>query len=518
MSGDLEPCCDQGGLIQSAGQGVPASNLLAQSPGCFIILRIDLTKVILMSVWRFFASVALGLAPLAAVAQDQCAKTPDIVELATTILQDRPMTGRLEQRPIGVEAAYLLIHYGDLDRTAIAAMLADLTAGSAAGAADLSAAYQIAQTGTADGLSVIDPDPVRAFAMAGQSVRRAILLVDNGQTYFDLLARASADAAFEALLSSQTRLGLDLTALVSDQSDDALLALSQMAEADGFVSAAAVLAANMTTLATYEDIIDRNQYDPFLAENASWPWITHSGATLRHGTGPVPPMDPSAQANPSVYATLRASYFDGPEQFSATVMNQAGWNAEGETAALTYIAEVEAGRIDPVRDPESAWLFQYRVWTALKGRSDVHRVIGFFDFPSARVCHFAGTALETLDWMTAKEALRPFLLGESQVLPTRPALLSDGFDWDMWTDVATTLTTGQGDLTQADTARQNVALELLAETGRHDEMEALAEAVLDPFDRLSLLRDVMQRLDRQCDAWTASNGQALLMNGILFRF
>ncbi len=482
-----------------------------------------------MRFWRIGIVLGLwcGLAavPVGSVAQDRCESTGDIVTLARTILEDRDTLTRLARRQFGTEAAYMMLHYYGMDDSDATDLMAQLMTEPIRDLDELNATMLMSRFGIDAGLQAIDPDPVRAFAMAGRSVRRALLLADNGQSYFDLLRRAIDTPAFDPRLPPQTVAGIDLIAYVSNQPDDVLLTIAQTAEAAGFIASAVVLAADMTTLDAYQAIIDRHRDDPALTAQAPYSWVTQTGATLRHDTGPVPRMDAAAQAergatDMQTYTILRAMFHDGPMQFSGVLMNQTGWIAEGEQVAAAFLAEVEAGRIDPLRDPETAWLFQYRAWAALKGRDAVHSVLSNVDFPLQRIRHFAGTALTSLDWMVAKEALRRFVQTETTTLPTRPALLSDGFDWDLWITAAQAITTGDRDaLSVGGPDMLAIAAELLADIGVIDDAMVIAPDAFDDVGRLTFLRDVMLRLDRHCDAITAQPGEAMLLGGTyLFRF
>lgn len=66
------------------------------------------------------------------------------------------------------------------------------------------------------GLATLDPDPVRAFAMSGSSIERAILRADNGASCFPLLVQALANPVLAPLLPPNAPLGTVLLAQVTD--------------------------------------------------------------------------------------------------------------------------------------------------------------------------------------------------------------------------------------------------------------------------------------------------------------
>jgi hypothetical protein len=467
-------------------------------------------------------AATLLLTPAASHAQPACAFAPDILSLAETILAGRTDLPNLQSRRFGAEAAYLILHYGAPDADQITALLASIDGVPAAG--DLIAALAVSRDGVPAGLATLDPDPLRAFAMAGPSARRAILLADDGLTYFTLLAQTLANPDLAPLLPPNAPLGTDVLALVTDQPDATLLALSQSAAAAGFLRPAATLAAAMTDRAAFTDLTMAHLTDPVFADDPVGNWHIFNLATLVNDTGILPrPPSPDgtdvsdrAAGDQQLYDVNRAAYHSGPAAYLATFLNQTGLTAETAIVARAYLDEVSAGRIDPVRDPDQAWLFQYRALAAVLGRETAQSVLPGFDFPGKPLRPYATGALSSLDWMLATEALGPVVVGGASI-PTRPALLTDDFDWLLWTEIATAMAAGAppGD----DPARMAIAAALYAGTGSIDGGIALADRVADPFERLYLLRDLMQRLDRQCDATMAHPGQALLLGGdYLFKF
>jgi hypothetical protein len=179
---------------------------------------------------------------------------------------------------------------------------------------------------------------------------------------------------------------------------------------------------------------------------------------------------------------------------------------------------VAAGRIDPVAEPEASWLFQYRAWEETVGRDAIHQALRGWDFPPVRLRHYAGQgeARISLDWMLAAEALGPVVRDEVAVMPERPGLMSEGFDWELWRGLASELAAGPAGVVEGEAVP--VAVELLIGAGRWDELLALT-ATMEPAERLAILRDAMQRLDRGCEAWMAMPGQALLLGGdVVWRY
>jgi hypothetical protein len=141
--------------------------------------------------------------------------------------------------------------------------------------------------------------------------------------------------------------------------------------------------------------------------------------------------------------------------------------------------------------------------------------LGAFDWPPRRLRHYAGTAVESLDWMLAADVLGPVVRGEVEDLPARPAMMTPGFDWALWTALAVQLAGGGGEALPPESLAP--AAELLIAAERWDNLARVA-AQMEPEERLMLTRDAMQRLDRRCAAWMASEGQGLTGGTVMWRF
>jgi hypothetical protein len=466
------------------------------------------------------ASLGIAVAAGAARAQETCEQAPRIVDLAGAIIEGRADLSGLHQRRYGAEAVYLALHYGGMDEAAARARLEELAADGVVEAREVLAVLVIAREGVEAGLAVIDPDQVRAFAEATVPVRRAVLVADGGESYFRLMRAAEARPELAERVSLAIAGGGELVQLTADMPDEALAQVIAAAEADGRVLAAIKMAAGLADLSTFQALMERYADRPEVSEFATFSWLEANIFSLRHGAGPLARPDPAMQAergagDARTYAVFRAAWDSGPAQFILTFLNQTGAEAEVAAVAQAYLTEVAAGRIDPVTDPDAAWMMQYAALGLVMDPSVVQATFGGFDFPPARLRHYAGTAANALDWMLAAEALGPVVLDEGAPQPERPAMMQAGFDWTLWTGLAAQLAAGPaGDLPPESLLP---AIELLAEAGRWDEVEAVA-GMLAPPERMAVLRDMMQRLDRRCDAWMASEGQGLMGGTVMWRF
>ena len=466
------------------------------------------------------ASLGISVAAGVARAQETCEQAPRIVDLAGAIIDGRADLAGLHQRRYGAEAVYLALHYGGMDEVAARARLEELAADGVAEAREVLAVMVIAREGVEAGLAVLDPDPVRAFAEATLSVRRAVLVTDGGASYFRLMREAEARPELAERVSLALAGGGELVQLTADIPDEELARVITAAEAEGRVLAAIKMAAGLADLSTFEALMKEHRDRPEVAEFATFGWLEANVFSLRHGTGPLPRPDPAVQAergagDARLYVIFRAAWESGPEQFILTFMNQTGREAEVAAVAQAYLTEVAEGRLDPVADPDAAWLTQYRALGLMMEPSVVQGTLGTVDFPPVRLRHYAGTAAGSLDWMLAAEALGPVVRGEVNVMPARPGMMQAAFDWTLWTGLAEQMAVGP--VTDLPPASLSPAVELLAEAGRWDEVVAVADA-MEPPARLAVLRDVMQRLDRRCDAWMASEGQGMMGGTVMWRF
>lgn len=450
---------------------------------------------------------AAVLAAGAAAAEETCAEAGLINDLAGAIVDGRAALPGLQQRRHGAEAAYLSLHYGGMEEGAARLLLEDLAGQGVPEAREALAVLVIAREGVEAGLRVIGPDAVRAFAEATVPVRRAVLAADGGQSYFRLMAAAEADPALMSLVGDDLAGGGEITALVAAMDDAAVAAVVDAAEAAGHRRVALVLAAGLRDRTRHAALVARH---PGL--DAGFTRMEAMVARMRNDLGPLPGEDVARVAREARVQALMAAAWQGlPAEFLIAALNQTGLEAEVAAVAVAYRAEVAAGRIDPLRDPEAAWLMQYRGLALAIGAEAAQGALAGIDFPPVRVRHYGGGAVESLDVMLAVETLEPVVRGAAAAMPERPPLLSEGFDWELWRGVAEALAAG----TWAGAAPE-IAVELRAGAG--DWAGAVeAAGLMPPEARMRVWRDLIQRLDRGCGAWMAWPGQAL-GEGVMWRY
>lgn len=461
------------------------------------------------------AMVAVGLlAGGAAAAQETCPEAPVIVQLAGAIIDGRQELAGLQQRRHGAEAAYLALHYGGMEAGAARVLLQDLAADGVVEAPEALAALVVTQDGVEAGLAVLNADPVTGFAQARLSTRLAVMRADGGESYFRLLAEALAQPDLAEAAWSPGRWP-ELVIIAAGRPETEVVAMVEAAAGQGLSQQAHLLAATLADGAVREAVVAG--LPPLDTSDAALVWQIENAAGLWHRLKPGAETE-GAQGGGRFDAMLRAAWHDGPVHFGGIVVNMTGWEDEGRAVSSRFLAEVAAGRIDPVAEPEASWLFQYRAWEETVGRDAIHQALRGWDFPQVRLRHYAGQgeARISFDWMLAAEALGPVVRDEVAVMPERPALMSEGFDWELWRGLASELAAGSAGVVEGEAVP--VAVELLIGAGRWDELLALT-ATMEPAERLAILRDAMQRLDRGCEAWMAMPGQALLLGGdVVWRY
>lgn len=466
--------------------------------------------------WRATSAAALLLALALPARAERCAHAPAIAAMSRAVLSARAELTGFAPRQVGTLPAYLLLHYGDLPEAEARALLDDLVAAKVRDAADLRDTREIAREGPAAWAARRGLANGGVLAATGPSAWRAILLADSGETFFRLLAAARAASPGDPRLGALLGGGAPLPALLSDQTDAALLAMAGRAEAAGALVPALLMLADRSDLGAFRAFLARHAADPAVAAVGGAGHLHGHGVSLRHDTGPLnPDRYPDAggrQMQRDFYSVARAAYLSGSADFLNITLNQTGETAALARAAGVFLSALAAGGFDPVRDPEAGWLSAYTALAFALGRERTQAALSGFDWPTRQVRHFAGRAVGTLDRVVAKAALRAFLDGGEA--PPRPLLLSPGADWEGWLRIARTVREG-GPVADADIP---VAVELLTLRGDWAGAAALAGR-LPARARVDALADLARRLDLLCGQWTASPGQAMLLAGaVLWRF
>ncbi|NOR63716.1 MAG: hypothetical protein GQ535_14640 [Rhodobacteraceae bacterium] len=468
-------------------------------------------------------SLAATLALSASITSAQtCQFEPQINNLAETIIEMRPSMGGYTSRRFGPNAAYLLLRYQDMPAAQGLALISQIRQDGAKQSNrlnDLEIAFSISQLGVQAGLATTGEDPLQVFAQANLPVLRAIILSDGGQSFFTLLHEIQSTPALWQSFQQPYMKGMRLPLVIRDQSDAFKLNFAQMAEANGEIILAGLVMANLADLTEYSLFLSRHADDAAIL-NMAGENNADAYALLQIGqTGPTEirrSYTPAERLQKQIgFDIYKADILSRELAVLGLVYNLSGQD-EVALAARQYIIAAQTGLITPADDPEAAWLFIHQALIEALGMQPTFEALEQFEQPQT-LRHFAGSALQTMDWVVAKAEIAPYMRGETDAPPPRPALLSPAINWDDWTRLALTVRAWQA-LPEAHIggADTQIVVELLYLQGEIDRAITLATRELPPKDLPNLYRDFMHRLDLRCAAYTDFPGKAILLGGHTF--
>ncbi|WP_428515614.1 hypothetical protein [Roseovarius sp.] len=459
---------------------------------------------------------ALALSASSAMAQMQCDRDL-LLDMATEVIDSRADLPGLSGRSTGGDAAYLLLRYGGMNAQ-------DLTKALAAGrpyshTEELFLAQRITQLGP-EGTKMWGADPRDVLISAFWPVQRAILLLDDGDTYFDLVRQIEADPARAEKFKSTWFYGANLHALLTDQPVEVLQDTARRAEGDGHLVVAASLYALMPEGA-YEAFWDRARTSGFEPLRLAGPLMMNSNgsAALVRDIAMSDPDNPAGLdqrlQRQRFFVTMKAGLAEAGTQILGISLNQSGRETEMAYVSESFLTAIENGDISPEQRPEEAWVFILSAMKEALGADPAENILRAFD-QRADHRHYAGRALQVLEMATAAEAAGPWLREEVADPPGKPASLGQGFDWPRAVSVWSMVRTGgqfpDEPLTDDDFA---LALEGHVQRGEINAALDLAERSGGLETRLDLTRDVMLRQNRLCDQHGIIPGQSILLSGQL---
>ncbi|MDU9005488.1 hypothetical protein [Sedimentitalea todarodis] len=462
--------------------------------------------------------------PGLATALDACGPhRATIHDLADRIISEKARAEGFSGHSFGAAAAYLSLRYSDADLDPGMSLLARVKGGTRRpprGLEQVQLAFAISKLGVEQGIIAVGRSTVDAFADYSPAIIRQILLADAGESFFRLLAEVRADSTLAENFEARYYDGLGVHGWVLDQSDDFKLRLARNAEAAKELALAAMVLGSRRELAEYHVLLERHR-DTDLAEVAGPKWLNAHLATMVYQTTPVPVPGDSAddsKRRADQFDIMRAAFRMGGLGWLGLLYNQTGAEAAIARASRDFLAEIDAGRLDPQSDLEPAWAYLYGRLAQELGAGILNRSMSGFSLPRS-VRHYADDAQTTLNWVNARQALIPYMTGTEDALPPRPALLTPEFDWKAWTTLAAALRTEPDSASDDTNVEPRIAAELLLAKGNVAQALDVARSITPNTDRLWFYRDVMIRLDRHCDGYTTYSGAELVMGGaILFGF
>lgn len=433
----------------------------------------------------------------------QCEWRDDIVEMADLILSKRSNLTGFRPGRYGTLAATLKLNYEQADYAAGRRILTALAGLSGrARPRQIEEALMVWETtfnGTSAGLATLDADPVTAVERIRYHGLRAMLLDKGGQGFVDMAAAGLLDAPGPTFSALYYR-GLRAPAYLSDQSDAFRTRLADAALKQGLPILAAALLADNRDRAAFQSLHEAQDWDVGFVESLQPAQLEQSLIGLRSGAAP---HDPDYAYRPQI----KAAYFGPQQDFLNITLNMSGRAEETKQAAEAYLAAIDRGEIDPLRDPDGAAVEMLRQLTmAYPG---VDEVLTGFDWPIHR--YFVGRARASLDIMVMADALGPAVRHQAPIPSEPPDLLSDRALWPNWTRIAEDIRMGRTPAIQ-DPSDVTAAIELFYAAGDIAGARSVIDGQSDD-EAVRMLRDLMVRLDRRCAAVTFIPGAALSLAG-----
>lgn len=457
-------------------------------------------------------AVLVGTSPLAA-APMSCDRDL-LFDMAREVLITRADLPGLAAGNVGGEAAYVLLRSDQITQAEAAELL---SAGRAYRQADdLFQAYAIAQGDRTDLRSAVSD--------GNHHAERAVLLIDAGQTYFDIVADILSDPAQAQAFKNHWFGGTRLPSLLTDQSPEVIATIAARAEADGHYAAAAGLYA----------LLPDDSYIAFWQriKNTDAPLVGLADPVMVLGNGTyalshdAPVFDPDdvltfqARLNKARwFYTMRAALAEAGTATLAIILNQTGREAEIATAGQLFLDAIARGDIDPSRRPEEGWAFLLSALSTELGTEQTRLTFASIDI-TADDRHYAGRVLSVFEMATAAETAGPWVRGETDQMPAKPAVLTDEFDWQnamfLWGGLRDGATVPAFDVADP---LYDWAIEGYIQMGQIEAAMDYATAIDGARGRVDVAEDIMARQNRLCDQYGILPGASLMQGGrLIFDF
>jgi len=448
-----------------------------------------------------------------------CPGPERVGELARLILKQRVEVPGFGSADYGTLESYLLVQYEGLETAQALALMSGTTTEAARPPRmieKLAAAFAISRLGVDEGFRAVGQSTEDGFAGGDVDVWRAIVMTDGGQRFFELFEKTRADPERSKRFTDAFANGFGLAMSLIDAPDEVRLNFASAAEAAGQLGMAALTLASLSDRAEFRAFVARNIADDRIKRFN--PDLFGLSELLQKTPTQPEPGQTFRPWSQGIFDIFRAGLLLGEMDYLNILFNMTGWEQELAPAAAEFLAGIDAGTRSPVGHLEENWVFLHDRIAARADPVKLQLHLGGFDI-SKRVRHYAGgSALSALDWMRAGIVITPYLRGESPSPPPRPELISDSFDWIAWTQAASAVRAGL--VPQAlDEQQGKMVAEQLLLAGRMQDAVQFAIDRMEPAPRLSFLRDLMLRVDRQCKAVTAVPGQSMMLGGMVaYRF
>ncbi len=452
---------------------------------------------------RIFAIAVLLAASAASPAQgqDACRERRAILYLSNTVLTHRQSLGPEQADRLGADAAYLTLRYAPLEGQDGDDFVRSLLDEEGRGLRDLAFAWFVATDGMARAAQELGVEKFKEAILSSPTTIRPMVLA-NAE---DAIVDAFRARPIHLRLGTEHWISLALLDL-----DDAIKArLADQAEEEGEVLLAAVILSTMIDQQSLRDLIARTSDVALLERIAA---ATMDGPILVGNLPLQGKQQPFSEAKKKSLEIAIAAAMQPEGDFLYTFLNVTGLVNETHYAATAVQRAIEDGTIRRNGLHDDAWLLAYRA--LIESAEDDERVDeALRGFTGAAVRAGRSKIAGEIDRIIAIKALRPYLLGETDVPPRMPAgpggLLAS--EWPKWLALAE-LVRDSSLIAEPATDPNSLTMtaELLFAAGKADALSILLADSTPSPGTIALAADFAQRLDRGCASFLWHPGEPFL--------
>ncbi len=368
----------------------------------------------------FIAVFCWTVSPVSAEETDTCERGT-IASIARELLDESEEISILKRRRLTEDAPYLLIKHGDLSGEEIDALLDEEVTRRVRRSEELRLTYRLV-TGR------ISPEEIDTLPHY-PSMWRAMILVDDGERFFELARRELEDAKLGSAFAFESMVAYYAVRLLFDVSDEKRANVAATAERMGEIHAALELLADQSNLDAFRAIKRRYPDHPaFTKPSQSW---TAGGGILRQQSSVWDwPEGIDESVRPYIDATFQIERADmrlGRLGFLTGFLNRTGKELEIGAVAQSLNAMLDHGLMTLPRDLHEARVFLYGDLVERFGQKQVGRALTFSGGERPHLkAHLVDDAIH---WDIAARVLKDFVASEVSDPPEIDPLLPAEFDW-----------------------------------------------------------------------------------------
>lgn len=452
------------------------------------------------------AAFALSIASTAdaqlALAPSKPARVCDQVDVILSVAdflliepQNRP---RFWRDVYGADAAYFRIRYDGLRYEEGRALLDQLAARTPAPERLVSLRVAFARPADRSALfAAIEPTAAKSpFASLDQSALRAMVVdgdIDRLVDGFSQWRRANEESFDRSAASA------NLANAIDDLDDGVKAMLADRMEKAGLWATASEISARRSDLADWLALQDRKPGGPIAAKDRDLalrrPFVIARAYPIDLDKQPAE-LQRIERArtwrgiSEALYALTRRAPNDGA--LLSTVLNQHGDPRIATDLAAGLVADIDAGRLDPINAPDDVVRAMVERLDRIIGRVEREKQLRSFKIYTLWAQQDEASA--AIDRALARQALAPVVRGEKPEAE-RPSALTEDFPWNAWKRMANIVRVGSDASVTDD---RMIAAELLDAAGRWSEALNVLKAERDWQAARRRAHALMVSLDRRC--------------------